>query len=66
MPTLPRSLHQRPPKRPKAIGWETHAALSTALARSIAHANVGHTPQAQHYARVLVGLLRDNGLLGDA
>jgi hypothetical protein len=52
------------PRKPKVIDRAARVDMNAALARAIAHADIGHLPQAQHHAAVLVRLLREHGLLG--
>jgi hypothetical protein len=39
--------------------------MNAALARAIAHRDIGHPATAQHHAAILVRLMREHGLLGE-
>jgi hypothetical protein len=56
--------HHKPP-RYKFISKAARIDMNAALARAIAHRDVGHPATAQHHAAILVRLLREHGLLGD-
>jgi hypothetical protein len=68
MATSIKSYAARPQPRPrkKVIDRAARVDMNAALAKAIAHADIGHLPQAQHYASVLVRLLQEHGLLGDS
>jgi hypothetical protein len=63
MATIKSTGTHRPRKpRAKAIDIPTHKALAAALARTVAHANVGHHDRANEAAAHLVHILRAHGI----
>ena len=63
MATIKSTDTHRPHKpRAKAIDIPTHKALAAALARAVAHANVGHHARANDAAAHLVRILAAHGI----
>ena len=62
---LPNYQPPHKPPRHKVITKAARIDMNAALARSLAHVEIGHLPQAQHWAATLVRLLREHGLLGE-
>jgi hypothetical protein len=64
MPSIRQSVgtHTSPKPRPRQVDRETHQALATLLARSIAYANANRPSAANDAAHHLVRVLRAHGI----